>query len=155
MAPNANMGDTGHAGHGRFLRTTGTVLLDRDDTSIAFAANMVDIPRMGLDLFLHNACMACYGLRSSARLRVSVMAFGRFRRREGLFMIAQYLVVFETPWQALNFCEKLHLAMHGEVATYRDGEAVMVIDATKHGAQGRIAELARSSSASSIRAIKE
>lgn len=65
---------------------------------------------------------------------------------------AQYLIVFETPWHALNFCEKLHLQFD-DVATYRDGEAVMVLDATKNGAHDRIMALAKPSSIS-FRAIR-
>ena len=68
-------------------------------------------------------------------------------------LTAQYLIVFETPWHALNFCEKLHLAMPGEVGTYRDGEAVMVLDCTENGAHDRIMALAKPSSMS-FRAIR-
>ena len=67
-------------------------------------------------------------------------------------LAVQYLVVFETPWHALNFCEKLHLQLH-DVATYRDGEVVYVIDATVNGAHDRIMALAKPSSMS-FRAIR-
>jgi hypothetical protein len=64
-----------------------------------------------------------------------------------------YLVVFATPQHAKHFVQRLILYMT-DVSAFRDGESVLIFDATKHGAQGRIAELARSSSATSIRAVK-
>lgn len=64
-----------------------------------------------------------------------------------------YLIVFATPQHAKRFVQRLILYMV-DVSAFRDGESILVFDATKHGAQGRIAELARSSSAASIRAVK-
>jgi len=63
------------------------------------------------------------------------------------------LVVFATPQHAKHFVQRLILYMT-DVSAFRDGESVLIFDATKHGAHGRVAELARSSSASSIRAVK-
>jgi hypothetical protein len=65
------------------------------------------------------------------------------------------LIVFDTSWHALNFAQKVHASeLRGDVATYRDGEAVYVIDGSENGARERIMALSRTSSATHARAIR-
>ncbi len=58
-----------------------------------------------------------------------------------------YLVVFDSPQNAYVFVKKVHIAFEGDIATFRDGDSVLVFDATINGARQRIYELARSSKA--------
>ena len=68
--------------------------------------------------------------------------------------VSQYLFVFETPWHALKFVEKLQFALPGVVVTYRDGEAVYVVSSAGGEAHERIMALSRTSSSTTFRAIR-
>lgn len=67
---------------------------------------------------------------------------------------SQYMFVYETPFAALNFVEKLHQALPGVVTTYRDGEVVYVVSSEGGKAHDYIMQLSRSSSSTSFRAIR-
>lgn len=71
-----------------------------------------------------------------------------------LRVVRTYLLVFDSDENAKRFCRRLHLAIDKDVSTFRLHEHVRVFDGTLNGAARRIFELARTSSATSFRAVK-
>ena len=66
-------------------------------------------------------------------------------------MVATYLIAFETDAHALRFAQRLHLTVQ-DIATFRDGCYVIVLDASEDGQRERIMQLSRMSSAQLVRA---
>ena len=62
-----------------------------------------------------------------------------------------HTILFDTVAHAYAFVERVHIALKGDVATFRDGTTVLVYDAVPGGAYDRIQQLARSSSGNAIK----
>jgi hypothetical protein len=61
-----------------------------------------------------------------------------------------YLVSFDSEPKAKNFVIRLHIELHGDLATLRDGADVIILDASDRGHRERILRLSRESLASHV-----
>ena len=67
-------------------------------------------------------------------------------------MVETFLVVFGSAQHAKDFCFELHRRLRN-VSSFRDDCCVLVYDASMYGQREHILRLARSSSASHVRAV--
>lgn len=65
-------------------------------------------------------------------------------------VVLTYFLSFDSEYNAKHFVMRLHLELQ-DVATYRDGTEVTVLDASPFGQRERIMQLSRSSSATMVK----